>query len=127
MQVHIEVFTKDMIAPSFILDEGFQRNITIGELKTFVKTEVDIHEQHLVFVLTSWNVWGDGEFESQQVVNDTWHLGDLGPRGKHRLVPYKDAVGVETMTGFFFNVFCVGIQNPEHLSERSRRTEFLCY
>ena len=130
MQVHMEIFTKDALAPSFLMDMSDTGDATISDLKKYVAASItlksmNIQEKHFVFILTSFNVWGEGECEAQQVVHDTWPLADLIPHGKHRLVPYELAVGLEDTFGFFFKVFCVGIQDPGHPVQRSRRMEFL--
>ena len=125
MQVHMEIFTKDALAPSLLLDKTTEGVATISDLKQYVAAHMNIHEKHFVFILTSFNIWGEGKFDAQQVVHDTWPLADLIPHGKHRLVPYELAVGLEDTFGFFFKVFCVGIPGSDHPVQLSRRMEFL--
>ena len=129
MQMHLEIFTKDLNDPTYIIEITFEGDcdaVTVKGLKQMVSKNTGIPVECQAFILTPYNLWGDGGDTSKdfQVVDDTWLLKDLKPGGAHRLVPYRSSVGIENFFGFYFNVYALAVQvhPPPH---ESRRSEFL--
>ena len=129
MQVHLEIFAREVDTPSLLIDLDVPvvsdiQDKSIKDLKKLVEKESGIASDKQVFILTAFNVWGEGEFTAQQFVQDTWLMKDLGPQGPLRIIPYQDAVGFEDQVTFYFNVFCIGDYTHLPLT-KSRRTEYL--
>ena len=129
MQVHLEIFAKEVDTPSLLIDLDVPevseiQNKSIKDLKNFIEKESGIPSDKQVFILTAFNVWGEGEFAAQQFVQDTWLMRDLVPGGPLRIVPYQHAVGFEDQFTFYFNVFCIGDYSHLPLT-KSRRAEYL--